>query len=174
MLLPLLVLFSAIDLFDGKTLNGWVNEGGANFRVENGAITVDNGPYTWLRTEKVFKDYILTLEYKTAADGNSGVFLRSAATGKPHETGYELQIYDDRKDFKTGSLVGIVEAKPNRIKPNEWNTIEVRHQGPRVIVKMNGLEVVNTTDTRSLKGHLGLQFNPNKPISFRNIRVREL
>jgi hypothetical protein len=173
-LTPILLTLMAVDLFDGKTLNGWVNEGGANFRVENGVITVDKGPYTWLRTEKVYTNYELKLEYKTTADGNSGIFLRSAATGKPHETGYELQIFDERKDYRTGSLVGVAEAIPNKIKPGEWNTIEVLHTGPKVIVKMNGVKVVETTDQRSLKGHLGLQFNPNKPISFRKIRVREL
>lgn len=175
-MLPLLLFFAASwqPLFDGRTLTGWVNEGGANFRVENGAIVVDQGPYSWLRTERVFTDYELRLEYLTAADGNSGVFLRSAAQGRPHETGYELQIFDDRKDFKTGSLLGVIEAKPNRIRPNVWNKVEVRHIGPRIIVKMNGRTVVDTTDTRTAKGHLGLQFNPNKPIRFRNLRVREL
>ncbi len=174
-MLPLLLLFTlAVDLFDGKTLNGWVNEGGANFRVENGVITVDNGPYTWLRTEKVYRDYELRLEYRTTADGNSGIFLRSAATGKPHETGYELQIFDDRKEDKTGSLVGVVEAKPNKIRPGQWNTIVVRHVGAKVQVRMNGQLVVDTSDTRSREGHIGLQFNPGKPISFRKIRLREL
>jgi hypothetical protein len=162
------------SLFDGKTLNGWINEGGANFRVENGVITVDKGPYTWLRTTKTYKNYELKLEFKTTADGNSGVFLRSAATGKPHETGYELQIFDDRKDFRTGSLVGVVEATPSKIRPDQWNTFEVKHVGPRVIVKYNGKQVVDVQDQRSLEGHIGLQFNPNKPISFRNIRIREL
>lgn len=173
MILPIFLLLAG-DVFDGKTLQGWVNEGGANFRVEDGAIVVDQGPYSWLRTVKEYGDYLLTLEYKTAADGNSGVFLRSAAQGQPHVTGYELQIFDERKDYKTGSLVGVVEAKPNRIRPGVWNRIEVRHVGPRVQVKMNGSLVVDISDRRSLRGHIGLQFNPGKPIAFRKIRIREL
>lgn len=174
MILPLLLLLTASSLFDGKTLNGWVNVGGANFRVENGTITVDKGPASWLRTETTYKDYELKLEYKTAADGNSGIFLRSDATGKPHETGYELQIFDDRKDFKTGSIVGLAEATPTKIKPNEWNTFEVTHIGPKIIVKHNGKKVVETSDKHSLSGFVGLQFNPDKPISFRKISIKEL
>lgn len=174
-MLPVCVmLISAIELFDGKSLAGWVNEGGANFRVEAGAIVVDRGPYSWLRTDKQYADYELKLEYKTTADGNSGVFLRSASQGKPHETGYELQIFDERKDYRTGSIVGIIEARPNRIRAGKWNTIEVRHHGPRVTVKMNGQLVVDTKDRRSSKGYIGLQFNPGKPISFRKIRIREI
>lgn len=174
MFLPLLLLLSASNLFDGKTLKGWVNVGGANFRVENGAITVDKGPAGWLRTDTTYKDYDLKLEYKTAADGNSGIFLRSDATGKPHETGYELQIFDDRKDFKTGSIVGIAEATETKIKPNEWNTFEVIHFGPKITVKHNGKKVLETSDKRSLSGFIGLQFNPGKPISFRKISLKEL
>jgi len=173
-LTPLLLLLAAIDLFNGKSLDNWINEGGANFRVENGVITVDKGPSSWLRSVKTYGDYQLNLEYKTTADGNSGIFLRSAAKGQPHITGYELQIFDDRKTFKTGSIVDVAEAAPNKIKPNEWNSIEVRHIGQRVIVKMNGKQVLDVSDKRSLNGHLGLQFNPNKPISFRKIKIKEL
>jgi hypothetical protein len=174
MLLSTLLLLTAIDLFNGKDLAGWVNEGGANFKVVNGVITVDQGPSSWLRTEVEYTNYELNLEYKTTADGNSGVFLRSKALSKPHETGYELQIYDDRKDFKTGSIVGIAEAKPNKIRPNVWNNIRVLHIGPKITVFMNGVKVLETSDKRSLKGHIGLQFNPGKPIAFRAVKIKEL
>lgn len=163
-----------MDLFDGKTLKGWVNVGGANFRVENGVITVDKGPSTWLRSAETYKDYELRLEFKTTADGNSGVFLRSSAVGKPHETGYELQIFDERKDFRTGSIVDVAEATPSKIRPNEWNTYEVSHIGPNIVVKLNGKKVLDTKDNKSKSGHIGLQFNPGKPVSFRKIRIKEL
>jgi hypothetical protein len=164
-----------VTLFDGKTLQGWVNEGGANFRVEQGVITVDHGPYTWLRSEKSYRDYELVVEFKTAADGNSGIFLRSAATGKPHETGYEVQIFDGHKDYPTGGVVGHAKgASGVKLKPDVWNTYEVKHQGKRMVVKLNGKEVLDWSDDKATAGHIGLQFNPNKPISFRNIKIREL
>ena len=164
-----------MDLFDGKTLKGWVNVGGANFRVENGVITVDKGPYSWLRSTETYKDYELHVEFKTTADGNSGIFLRSSAVGKPHETGYELQIFDERKDFRTGSIVDVAEANPvSKIIPGQWNTFEVKHIGPSIVVKLNGKKVLDTKDTKSKSGHIGLQFNPGKPVSFRKIRIKEL
>ena len=174
MLLALLLLLNSIDLFDGKTLKGWINVGGANFRVESGVITVDNGPYSWLRSLETYKDYELHVEFKTAADGNSGIFLRSSAVGKPEETGYELQIFDERKNFRTGSIVDVAEALPSKIIPNQWNTFEVKHIGPSIIVKLNGKKVLDTKDTKSKAGHIGLQFNPGKPVSFRKIRIKEL
>jgi hypothetical protein len=176
LLLPFL-LFAApwMNLFDGRSLSGWINEGGANFRAENGVITVDQGAYTWLRTEKTYRDYEFEVEFKTGVGGNSGIFLRSAAQGKPHETGYELQIFSAHPQFPTGGIVGHTKAtNATRFQPDAWNKFHIRHQGPRLKVKLNGKLVLDWTDTKSAAGHLGLQFNPNKPISFRKIRVREL
>ena len=175
MILPILLLLTATDIFDGKTLDNWVNVGGANFRVEHGEIIVDKGAYSWLRTRETYKDYELHIEFKTAANGNSGVFLRSSAVGKPHETGYELQIYDERKDFRTGSIVDVAEANPvTKINPNVWNSFDVKHIGPNIVVKLNGKKVVDTKDSKSKSGHIGLQFNPDKPVSFRKIKIKEL
>ena len=163
------------NIFDGKTLDGWVKEGDANFRAEGGAITVDQGGYSWLRTAKTYANYEMEVEFKTAADGNSGIFLRSAAAGKPHETGYELQIFDAHPEFPTGGIVGLAKGKSGvKLKPDVWNRYEIRHVGKRLTVKLNGVEVLDLTDSRSASGHLGLQFNPNKPISFRYLRAREL
>ncbi|WP_080508125.1 3-keto-disaccharide hydrolase [Bryobacter aggregatus] len=173
-----LLLLSAAQwtsLFDGKTLQGWVKEGTANFRVVDGAITVDQGQYTWLRSEKTYRDYELKLEFKTTTDGNSGVFLRSAAEGLPHITGYELQIFDQRPTFATGAIVDVAAPNPPVfIKHNEWNQFEVRHVGPRILVKLNGKQVLDCQDSKSLSGHIGLQFNPGKPVSFRKIEIRNL
>jgi hypothetical protein len=161
-------------LFDGASLQGWTLEGDANFRVEKGVITVDKGTYSWLRSNESYGDYELKLEFKTAADGNSGIFLRSAATGKPHETGYEIQIFDAHPQFPTGSIVGLQKGQAAKLKPDVWNQYEIRHQGPRLLVKLNGKTVLDLNDTRSAQGHVGLQFNPNKPISFRRIQLRQL
>ena len=64
-----------LTLFDGETLFGWTVEGGAKWRVANGTIVADAGEYGWLRTNTQFGDYVLKLEFQTAADGNSGVFF---------------------------------------------------------------------------------------------------
>lgn len=53
------------NLFDGKTLNGWMRLAGtANFTVDNGEIvgtTVLNSPNTFLATEKEYGDLFLSL-----------------------------------------------------------------------------------------------------------------
>lgn len=163
-----------VPLFDGSSLRGWALEGDANFRVEKGAITVDRGSYSWLRSNDSYGDYELKVEFKTAADGNSGIFVRSAATGKPHETGYEVQIFDTHPQFPTGSIVGLIRRQPAKLKPDVWNKYRILHQGQHLQIRLNGKIVLDTNDARSARGHIGLQFNPNKPISFRNIQLRKL
>ncbi|OYW16757.1 MAG: hypothetical protein B7Z55_13910, partial [Planctomycetales bacterium 12-60-4] len=92
-------------LFDGESTFGWTVEGAAKWRVADGSIVADSGGYGWLRTNTQFGDYSLKVEFQTAADGNSGVFLRSAKGKDPHVTGYELQIFDAHPKFPTGSIL---------------------------------------------------------------------
>ena len=53
------------SLFDGKTLNGWIQRGGkALYKVEDGAIvgtTVRDTPNSFLFTEKMYSYFILEL-----------------------------------------------------------------------------------------------------------------
>lgn len=164
------------SLFDGKTLKGWTPEGGAEWKVRDGAIVVESGANGWLRSNDSYGDFILSLEFKTAADGNSGVFLRSAKDGQPHVTGYELQIFDNQPaGFHTGALVNHIKPqKPSKIRPNEWMTYVIEARGPKWIVKLDGVTVLTGEDSKSLRGHIGLQYNTGKPIQFRNIRIQRL
>lgn len=162
-------------MFDGESTWGWTVEGGAKWRVANGELIADSGQYGWIRTDSQFGDYILKVDFKTTADGNSGIFLRSAKGKDPHVSGYELQIYDGHKDFPTGSILNSGRTqKAVKINPDKWQTYEVFHLGKRCLVKLDGRKVLDIEDEKSLRGHLGLQFNPKKPVAFRNVKVRPL
>lgn len=163
-----------VSLFDGKTLTGWTQEGAAQWKVSDGAISTDGANSGWLRSNGSYSNFILKLEFKTAADGNSGVFLRSAKEGPAHETGYELQIFDQHPKFTTGSLVNHAVAKKATFKANEWNAYEVTVMGDRFIVNLNGEQVLDARDSKAKSGHVGLQVNKDKPIAFRNMRIKEI
>jgi hypothetical protein len=163
-----------LQLFDGESLFGWTPEGAADWKVVNGVLTAETGGAGWLRHNAEFGDFELKLEFRTAADGNSGVFLRAATTGAPHLTGYELQIFDKHGQFPTGSLVGHAAAKGAGIKPNEWQAFHVTAEGQRWIVRLDGRTVLDTRDGKSAVGHIGLQFNQDKKIEFRNLKLRPL
>jgi len=165
-----------ILLFDGETLFGWTPEGGARWRVENGILVADSGDAGWLRSNSAFADFILVCEFRTGAEGNSGIFLRSARpeAGPPHETGYELQIWNQHPQYPTGSLVNHAAAKGARFLPDQWNQYEVRAEGTHWVVKLNGKQVLETWDQKSLAGYIGLQYNPGRKIEFRNIKLKPL
>jgi hypothetical protein len=163
-----------ILLFDGETLFGWTQEGGAQWRVADGALVADSGDSGWLRSNSEFSDFILACDFRAASETNSGIFLRSAKKGAPHETGYELQIWDKSPEFPTGSLVNHIRAKKAKWTPNEWNSYEVRAQGDRFTVKLNGKEVVKGRVSKSRIGCIGLQYNKDNKIEFRNIKLLPL
>ncbi|MBL8220574.1 MAG: DUF1080 domain-containing protein, partial [Bryobacterales bacterium] len=114
-------------LFDGKSLNGWDARSTfdpaatGNWSVRNGAISCPGSVPGWLSTTASFTDFTLTLEFRGTEKVNSGVFLRSQKAGAPHETGYELQIWDYQpQGFLTGSLVGSVKAGPAKVLGGQW------------------------------------------------------
>lgn len=76
-------------LFDGKSLSGWEQRGGAaKFHVEIGQIVgtaVSNTPNTFLCTTRSYANFVLELHFKVDAGLNSGVQLRSLYTAVPTE-----------------------------------------------------------------------------------------
>jgi hypothetical protein len=162
-------------LFDGKSLKGWEPHGDALWRVVDSAIVCDADKPGWLGTAESFSDFELQVEFRAGAKINSGIFLRSQKEGPPAETGYELQIWDFRPTFKTGALVNSLEAKPAKIKADEWNRFEVRADGDHFVVVLNGETVLDGRDAKHRSGVVGLQYNTGTGrIEFRNIRIRSI
>jgi hypothetical protein len=87
------------DLFDGKTLTGWVQRGGkAQYEVKDGCIvgtTVLNTPNSFICTEKEYGDFILELEFKVDSRLNSGVQIRSHCFEQ--ETSLEAVVQEAKK-----------------------------------------------------------------------------
>jgi hypothetical protein len=163
-----------IELWDGSTLFGWNPEGGAKWRISEGSIVADAGESGWLRTSAAFADFVFECEYRTGVNGNSGVFLRSAKAGEPHITGYELQIWNERPTYWTGSLVNHIQAR--RIAPvaNQWHRYRVRAEGDRFVIHIDGKKVAEGRDKKSAAGYIGLQYNKDNKVEFRNIRLQPL
>lgn len=69
-------------LFDGTSLKEWTleNTDASKVMLKDGAIRFEKG-FGWLRSNREFKDFVLTLEVRFLnGDANSGIFIRSAAT----------------------------------------------------------------------------------------------
>lgn len=187
-----------ISLFDGKTLYGWrPNKTGSwkegderrgrrgevrikfsDWDVADGAITADGSEPSLLCTTSQWGNYQLNLDFKTTDGGNSGVFLRTPPTVdvKVDSQAYEINITgpNAKNDFPTGSIVSRQKAEPATTPSAEWQTMDVTADGPRIVVKIDGVEVANYTDPNPLgRGFIGLQFRTGQ-IQFRNIKLRPL
>lgn len=177
-------------IYDGSTgLDEWKQAGPGHFEVgDDGTLnTVGGMGLLWYQTEQR-SAYSLKFDWKMAGDDNSGVFVGFPASDDPWtavENGYEIQIdATDVPEKTTGSVYGFqsadLEARDAALNPpGEWNTYEIRVEGERLQVWLNGVQIndfTNTDPARSLTdGHIGLQNHGDEDdVAFRDIRLREL
>ncbi len=189
-----------VPLFDGKSLAGWfvVNQMGPGFLVRDGMIVCPPEGGQKLMTDKEYANFILRLEFKLTADANNGIGIRAPKVGQTSVHGMEIQILD-----QSGPLYGPMKLKPEQYHgsiyevwpartgflkpPGEWNEQEIRADGRRITVRLNGvvileadLDLVREPDV--LKKHPGLQrksghivlLGHQSHIEFRHLRIREL
>ena len=118
-----------VDLFDGKTLNGWVQRGGqAKYSVADGIIvgeTVLNTPNSFLCTEKDYGDFILEVDFIVDEQLNSGVQIRSESRpdykdGRVH--GYQVEIDPSLKPY-TGTPKNLLAdgSEATADEPRSWS-----------------------------------------------------
>ena len=183
-------------LFDGKSLSGW--EGNEKtFRVEDGAIVAGSlqeriAHNQFLCTREQFGDFELRLEAKLVGQGkNAGVQFRSERVKDHFEvSGYQCDmglmqekpiwgwLYDEsrrRKFLAEADADGLAKVA----KPDDWNQIVIRCQGPRVQIWVNGFATVDykePDDQVARRGIIGLQIHGGEPAeaSYRNIRIKKL
>ncbi len=176
------------DLFNGFTTEGWKQAGPGRFDIRDGELhTVGGMGMLWYQA-KEFRSYSLTLDWKLADDDNSGIFVGFPASDDPWSAvnnGYEVQIdATDTPDRTTGAVYGFksadLRARDQALRPpGQWNTYELRVQGERLQVFLNGIKIndfTNTDPARSLtSGHIGIQnHGAGDQAAFRDIRIKEL
>ena len=183
-------------LFDGKSLAGW--EGNEKmFRVHEGAIVAGSltekiAHNDFLCTKEEFGDFELRLEARLVGKGdNAGVQFRSKRVPNHHEvSGYQCDIgrmgdkpiwgwlYDESRRSKF-----LAEADADKlakvVKPDGFNELVIRCQGPRVQIWVNGLQTVDYTEKDegvARTGIIGLQIHGGQPAeaAYRNIRIKKL
>jgi hypothetical protein len=178
-----------VSLFNGKDLAGWVKVGNEKWEVEDGTIhgqgiTKD---YGYLRTEKKYKDFHLSLRFKCEAEGNSGVFFHSDFHPGTADVSQGMQFEIDRAlNHHTGGLYGdgrqwIAWPAPENetvIRPNDWNDYLLIVEGNRYIARLNGVVVVDFTDPtpKSFDGYISLQLHSGGlgNMRFKDVLIRDL
>ncbi|MFI1472366.1 ThuA domain-containing protein [Streptomyces wuyuanensis] len=176
------------DLFNGHTLEGWKQAGPGKFNVTGGELRTEGGMGMLWYQAKELKSYSLKLDWKQDGDDNSGIFVGFPASDDPWSAvnnGYEIQIdATDAPDRTTGAVYGFksadLKARDRVLRPpGQWNSYEIKVQGERLQVFLNGAKIndfTNTDPARSLKdGFIGIQnHGADDQVSFRNIQLKEL
>lgn len=174
----------SFSLFNGENLDGWINHGEEKWYVEDGELICESGPkgeYGYLSTEKFYKNFELTLEFKQEADGNSGVFIRSTFD-ETKVSGWQVEVAPPGKDtggiyesYGRGWLIKPDPEKDKALKMGEWNTMKIRVDGPKVTSWLNGVEMVHLEDEKIGEGEgaIALQIHDGGGIKvkWRNIEL---
>jgi hypothetical protein len=178
-----------VSLFNGTDLTGWVAVGQEKWVVEDGAIhgTGVTKEYGYLRTEKKYVDFQLTLRFKCEADGNSGVFFHTDFKPGTADVSQGLQFEIDRVlGHHTAGVYGdgrgwVVWPAPELetvIRPNDWNELRMSVVGNRYISHLNGVLMVDFTDPapRSFDGYIALQLHSGGlgNMRFKDLYIRDL
>ena len=171
-----------VNLFDGKTLDGWIQKNGtATYRIEDGAIvgkTKEGSPNSFLCTEKEYGDFELVFEVKIHdMDLNSGVQIRSSLTrlnsrGKAIPVVHGPQVDLGRSPGRSGHIYG--QGNKGWVTPEEdlvrnslmingeWNKVRVLAVRRTIQTWINGEQVSDLTvpdeiHERYPKGVIALQ-----------------
>ncbi len=162
-------------LLDGSSLDGWRVLGTANWQLGEGAVTATSGS-GFLVSEQVYDDFELSLEFWADEPANSGVFIRCANPQVVADRNcYEANIYDTRPDqtYRTGGIVWVASPSAQINAAGRWNTYLIRAEGTRLVVTLNGTQVVDATNNLFASGPFALQYAAGT-VRFRNVRIRPL
>jgi hypothetical protein len=168
-------------LFDGKNLDHWVNDGTADFVIEDGAVTAKNkkdpkAVAAYLISRESYKDFQVRAEFWVSDDANSGVFIRC---GDPKKIGakecYECNIFDKRPDptYGTGSIVYVAEVDPMPKAGGKWSTMEITAKGRDLSITFDGKPTAKARVGLHDKGHIALQFGVGT-VKFRKVEIKPL
>jgi len=185
-----------VDLFNGRDLEGWVVPGDAAWGVRDGEIvTLKPGQGGWLRTERAYRDFEMTLDFWMPEGGNSGVGLRGSSGGDPAFTGFEVQILDTQGEEpglrNCGAVYEAVAPATMAVrKAGQWSSYRIRLVGDTLDVWLNGEHIHDATrlddrgfhrnesqplplNGRATTGYISIQ-DHGHPFRYRNIRIWDL
>jgi hypothetical protein len=174
-------------IFNGKDLSGWKVHGTEKWYVDNGELVCESGPdkkYGYLSTEKNYDNFILDLDFKLEANGNSGVFIRSSIEGTKI-SGWQVEVAPPMHStggiYESYGREWLIKPSPEDekvLKATDWNHMRIKADGDEVTSWLNGKQMVQLKDEKigQGKGFIALQIHDGGGIKVRwkDICVKEL
>jgi hypothetical protein len=176
-----------VALFNGKDLTGWTINGTEKWYVENGELVCESGPdkqYGYLSTNQQYKNFILTMQFKQEANGNSGVFFRSSIEGVKI-SGWQVEVAPPEmhtggvyESYGRGWLIQPKPADEQWLKEGEWNSMKIKVNGDEVTTWLNDHQMIYLNDATIGKGEgfIALQIHDGGGIKVRwkNLEITEI
>lgn len=175
------------SLFNGKDFTGWIVPPDSKlYTVENGEIVIKPGDASqgskFLVADRPYADFVLKAKTKLV-NGNSGIQFRSKIAADGTVTGPQVDIVDNGwgmlyEQGGRGVLGPYDQNKANRaLMQGDWNELEIIAQGNHVVVKLNGIILVDHNDPQLPRsGILALQpgYRTGMETRFKDIAIQEL
>ena len=188
-----------VELFDGKSLDGWTTTGGrydgkAEWTIEDGAIVGREGAGGsggLIYTEKEYENFEVEFDAWISYPFDSGIFPRMTPRSEGNKQGAQITI-----DYRPGGEVGAIYsdgfyqhnwAGSDKFKRDEWNHFKMRCVGTpmHLMCWMNGelltdYQLPEGSGNFAKKGKLGLQVHGSagapegSKVAFKGLRLREL
>ena len=191
---PIQAAGKPVPLFDGKTFKGWEGDITKTFRIEQGAIVggsmKENVPRNeFLCTARNYTNFVLKLKFKLIGEGsNAGVQIRTKRIPNNHEvSGYQADMGDpswwgclyDESRRNTVLAKSDMEKVNKVLRRNDWNEYEIRCEGRRIRLKLNGVETVDYTEKEATVedyGIIAVQIHAGPPSEawYKDITLQEL
>jgi len=177
------------SMIDNQALTGWHIIGKGEWTYYYGELHGYSGKQpSYLVTDKTYKNFYLSCQFKIKKEDNSGIFIRKHpdSTQVSLQDAIECNIYDHdgtKQVYSTGSLVTHAPAPSNLIDYETWNTMEIFAQEEYIVLYINGQQSAEALlPTHFNKaGNICLQagtrlYSDNGPsdIYFKNLQIREM
>lgn len=189
-----------VPLFNGHDFSGWIrtNTPESTWSYQDGLIVCTGKPIGEIRTEKMYQNFILEVEWRhMVPGGNAGIFLFAddiTARGVPFHRGIEVQVLENaygntRSHTTHGDIFPIHGAKmvpingrggdrafptENRSNPSpEWNHYRITANNGEVTLAVNGKVVTQGQQCSPRKGYICLE-SEGGVVHYRNMRIKEL
>ncbi len=183
-----------VALFDGKTFQGWEGDTAKSFRIQDGAIVGGTlqaaiPQNEFLATTRQYTNFVLRVKFKLLGGekANAGIQFRTQRIPNHHEVyGYQADmgqqywgaLYDESRRRKVLAAPPKEEI-PKFVKFNDWNEYEIRCEGARIQLSVNGHKTVDYTEedtTIPRYGIIAMQIHsgPASEAWYKDIRIEEL
>jgi hypothetical protein len=175
---------------DKDVTEHWIIEGTPpdTWWVEGGMIRCKGKPYGFLRSKKMYKNFVFRAEWRFKKEGwteapkrwpNAGFFLNAGAIERNWPKSIEVQGYFG----EAGSLFGIRGGKVTAAKRGpfvkdrppfgSWDRYEITQRDGKIRVVLNGKFVNEGSNADPSEGNICLQ-SENWPVDYRNVEIKEL